>query len=122
MDVEGGGEPVEELALGGSLFFVEADHFSGEVGEEVVDYVGFFGGLGEVVVDEAEDAGLVVFVEAALVEVFGFFEVVGALVGGEGEVDATDRNVFHENITWYEKATPYLRKRKVIVKIHHATI
>ena len=48
----------------------------------------------EMVFHEAEDAVYASFVEAALVEVFGFFELAAAFIGGRGEVDAADGQVF----------------------------
>ncbi len=48
------------------------------------------GSLRKMVIDEAQHALLVVLLQTGGVEGFCFFEVVGALVGREGEVDATN--------------------------------
>ena len=59
-----------------------------------MDNVGTLWIGGEMVFHEAENAVGAASVEAALVEGFGFFELAVTFVGGGGEVDLADGQVF----------------------------
>ena len=46
-------------------------------------------------IDEAEDAVLIIFAQAVFVEILGFFEVVGAFLGWGGDGETSDGDLFY---------------------------